>query len=264
MKIADYSAAVTVDQLDRALRAGGFEAVFHYTSGSFARRIETRGVVAGIKALGWPQLGIDVPTLVTINGGSAADAAIAFGFPQGSRLALDIEPAEFDVEPGGWARAADAWCNAVRAKGLMPGVYGVDRTVAACGNRADWIWRAKPGMCDPAGPGLAADFFVGRRAVQCGFGTWEGVEMDVSYSQFTVEDNPMTFEEHAWLKGLWEGWFSHDKKLDLILAGLAALKPIDVDALAAALVEHLPADADAQAVAKAVVDTLATRIADGP
>ena len=59
MKLADYSSAVTVDQLDAALRAGGFEGVFHYTSGSFARRIESVEVVEGIRARGWPQLAID-------------------------------------------------------------------------------------------------------------------------------------------------------------------------------------------------------------
>lgn len=261
MKIADYSTRVSVDQLDRALRAGGFDGVFHYLSGNFARRLETQQVISGIRALGWPQLGIDVPTLNAVDGSSAVIAAMACGFGLRFRLALDIEPSEFDADPEGWAEAADRWCDSVRSKGMTPGIYGVDRTVAACANHAEWIWRAKPDQCDPAGPGLAPDFFAGRRMVQCGVGTWEGIEMDVSYSQFTVEASMLTPDEHKWLEGLFYGWFRHDDKLDEILTALRLLKPIDVDALAAALVDHLPADADAQAVAKAVVDTLAARIA---
>ena len=48
MKLADYSDRVTADQLDTALRLGGFEGVFHYLSGTpgFIIRIETPDVVA--------------------------------------------------------------------------------------------------------------------------------------------------------------------------------------------------------------------------
>jgi hypothetical protein len=87
--------------------------------------------------------------------------------------------------------------------------------------------------------------------------------MDVSYSQFTLEAD-MTPEERGWLQGVWQGWFAHDKKLDAILAGVAAAKPIDVDQLAADLVAHLPAGADAQAVAAAVVDHLVQRLQAAP
>lgn len=69
------------------------------------------------------------------------------------------------------------------------------------------------------------------------------------------------------ITGLWQGWFTHDKKLDAIqgsldtiAAAVAALKPLDVDQLAGDLVAHLPADADAQAVAEAVVKHLAEQL----
>jgi hypothetical protein len=130
-KIADYSDPVTVEQLDATLRAGGFDGVFHYLAGNFARRIEDASVVAGIRSAGWPQLGISVPTLGAVDG--AADTARVsnvYGFGAGFRLVLDIEPIEFDADPAGWSAAADRWCAAVAAAGLSPGVYGVDRTVA--------------------------------------------------------------------------------------------------------------------------------------
>ena len=288
MKLADYSQVVTADQLDVALRAGGFEGVFHYTSGSLARRLELPAVVADIRGRGWPQLAIDVPHLATVDGDGAARVATdAYGFPAGALIALDIEPDEFRADPAGWAAAADGWCEGVRARRLSPGVYGVDATVAACANRADFIWRAKPGQCDPAGPGLAADFFAGRRIVQCGAAFFAGVEMDISFSQFTIGgDMGLTPDEHTWLEGLYHGWFQLNNEIiaamqaaqqavsslaqtlegqKAILAAIAGdQKALDVDALAAALVAHLPADADAQAVAQAVAAELAKRLQPTP
>lgn len=188
-KLADYSQEVTGDELDAALRAGGFDGVFHYLHGTpgWVIRLETLAVVADIRSHGWWQLGIDVPLNSSdADGAAMAAAARAYGFPPGSLMALDIEPERFVLDPPGWARAADAWCDGVRAGGYSPGPYGNDDTVAACGSRADWIWRAKPDQCDPAGPGLAAEYFAGRRIVQCSKGVWGGVEFDVSYSQFTI------------------------------------------------------------------------------
>src|SRR5690348_5325084 len=139
MKLADYSQAVTADQLDAALRAGGFEGVFHYVAGSpgWVRRIELPSVVAAIRTRGWPQIGIDIPTLARIDGAAAAARARdVYGFGPGFRLALDIEPSLFEQDRAGWAAAADRWCDQVRAAGLSPGVYGTDATVAACANHA--------------------------------------------------------------------------------------------------------------------------------
>jgi hypothetical protein len=191
LKLADYSDVVTVQQLDAALRAGGFQGVFHYLAGNNARRIEDPAVVAGIRDRGWPQAGISVPTVNAVDG--AADARRTrevYRFGDGFQLYLDIEPAEFDADPVRWPAAANRWCDAVRAARLSPGVYGVDRTVSACSDHADRIWRAKPGLCDPAGPGLAPSFFAGRRAVQCDAGKFPdapgGVVMDVSFSQFDL------------------------------------------------------------------------------
>jgi hypothetical protein len=190
MRIADYSQSVTVDQLDAALLAGGFEAVFHYLAGTpgFVLRIEDPAVVAGIREKGWPQLGIDVPRLPPdVDGAATAERARQlYGCPPGFEIYLDIEPAQFVLDRAGWPPAADRWSDGIRAAGYVPGIYGTDETVAVCANNADRIWRAKPGQCDPAGPGLEATFFAGRRIVQCDSGVWGGVEFDVSFSQFMI------------------------------------------------------------------------------
>jgi hypothetical protein len=190
LNVADYSQDVESDQLDQALRLGGFDAVMHYLSGANALRLASPLVVQQIRDMGWRQAGIDVPLLTTIDGEFAARMARAYGFGPGFRLYLDIEPDEFARDPGSWPAAADAWCDAVRAAGMSPGVYGNDVTVAACCNHADTIWRAKPGMCDPEGPGLAATFFPGYRMVQCDQVTFGGVEFDVSVSEFDVGPVP--------------------------------------------------------------------------
>lgn len=233
MKLADYSDRVTADQLDAALHQGSFEGVFHYLKGTpgFVLRIETLDVVAAVRARGWAQAGIDVPFNPSdANGGAMAQTAISYGFPAGSRMYLDIEPGRFAVTPNAWPSAADAWCDGVRAGGFSPGVYGTDATVAACSNHADTIWRAKPGMCDPAGPGLDLAFFAGQRAVQCAQEAHNGVSFDVSYSQFTLGAG-MTPEEHDWLHHLTAEYDNYLHPLlvgpngnDGLLAAFAALQ----------------------------------------
>lgn len=186
MKLADYSQAVTADELDAALRAGQFDGVWHYTSGSFALRIESPDVVAAIRARGWPQGAIDVPRLQDVDGRWAAATARRYGYPDQAVLMLDVEPDEFRSDPESWVQAGERWCDDVRASGLTPCGYGTDVTVAACFTRAEVIVRAVPGMCDPDGPGLAASFLTGHRGVQCANGTWAGVEMDVTYTEFDL------------------------------------------------------------------------------
>src|SRR2546430_2584948 len=130
MKLGDYSDPVTVQQLDAALRAGSFEGVFHYLAGNNALRIEDAAVVAGIRDRGWPQAGISLPTVDSVDG--AADARRARDvshFGDGFQLYLDIEPGDFNQAPDRWPAAANRWCDGVGAAGLSPGVYGVDRTV---------------------------------------------------------------------------------------------------------------------------------------
>lgn len=201
-KLADYSQTVTVDQLDAALRAGAFEGVFHYLAGTpgFALRIEDPAIVEGIRAKGWPQAGIDIPRdPINVDGaGTGVRARDAYGCPPGTEIYLDIEPARFARDPASWPRAADGWCDAIREAGFVPGVYGTDETISACANHADRVWRAKPGECDPAGPGLAATFFAGNRIIQCGSGVWGDVEFDVSYSQFEIGGDPMKLDASFW------------------------------------------------------------------
>lgn len=260
---ADYSADTNVEQLDAALRAAGVDGVTHYISGLFARRVESPAIVNMMRALLWPQMGISVPTLGTVNGAyDASRARDVYGFPAGSIMWLDIEPTQFRSAPLAWAARADEWCGEVRVAGYVPGVYGTDDTVAACANQADRIWRAKPGMCDPAGPGLADDFFAGRRAVQCRNGVFAGLEMDINYAQFDL-GGIMTEEEHNWLEfvatqldpsktGFAGTELSGNSAFELRLASLiqGTVPPVDVGALASALAQQ-PGFADAIATAVA-------------
>lgn len=189
-KLADYSQAVTVDSLDTALREGGFDGVFHYLRGTpgFVVRVETPEVVGGIRDRGWPQAGIDLPrTPGDADGNALVLVAQWYGCPPGHQLYLDIEPDVFaQFGANAWAAAADVWAGQVRAGGYSPNGYGTDATLAACANRMDRIWRAKPGQCDPAGPGLDPAFFAGRRATQCGAAVIGGIEMDISFSEFPL------------------------------------------------------------------------------
>lgn len=196
-ELADYSDQVTVPQLDSALRQLGFDGgVWHYIHGNFAFRIETPDVVNGIRALGWAQGGIDVPTLDTVSGVSMAAAARAYGFPSGAKMLLDIEPVEFNAAPAFWQAAADAWCDDIRHEGYVPVVYGTDTTLLVCASHADFILRAVPGDCDPTSPGLPGaaqlppSFFAGRRANQCTVAAANGVSFDVSVSEFTLSVPP--------------------------------------------------------------------------
>lgn len=185
-RIADYSQEVTVDGLDLALRLGGFYGVWHYLSGNYARRWEDPKVVIGIRARGWPQGGISVPrNPASVNGPVDADRAMnLYGLPRGSLYALDIEPGVFDLDPAGWERAANGWCDVVAMVGYVPVVYGVDRTVARCANHAQRIWRAKPGQADPEGPGLDPEFFAGRRMSQYDSEVWNGITFDGNECDF--------------------------------------------------------------------------------
>lgn len=203
---ADYSQVTTAGQIHAALLQGGLDGVTHYLAGNNALRIEDPQVVREVRALGWPQMGISVPTLGSVNGAvDAGRARDSYGCPPGMIYWLDVEPSEFAADPTGWAVAADRWCDDVRVGGYAPGIYGTDPTVAACANRADRIWRAKPGMCDPAGPGLDPTFFAGRRAVQCSAAVLAGLSVDISYSQFPLEVT-MTAEQAAQLAYLYQQW----------------------------------------------------------
>jgi hypothetical protein len=186
-KAADYSQVVTAAELDAALRSGGFQSVWHYVGDDFALREEDPNVVADIRSRGWPQGGIFVVRAPSsVNAAADVQRARAYGFPPGSKLALDVEPSVFDQDRTGWARACDAWAPGIRAGGYLAVIYGVDRTVAACGNQMDYLWRAVPGECDPAGPGLDPAWKPGVRMIQCGSGVFSGVSMDISYSQFSL------------------------------------------------------------------------------
>lgn len=198
-KLADYSDVVTVDQLDAALRAGAFDGVFHYIHGTpgYVRRVEDMAIVDGIRARGWLQAGIDLPrTPGDVDGNALASVANWYGFPKRARMMLDIEPSQFAAFSG-WDVAADNWCNNVRAGGYSPITYGTDETLAACSNHADAIVRAVPGLANPDGPGLNPNFMPGARAVQFTQVTLNGINFDVSNSEFSL-GGPSMFGMAQW------------------------------------------------------------------
>ena len=186
-------------------------------------------------------------------------------------LSIVIDPAHagdvLDVERGDATPAAcPGWADRFNRPGRRrPTIYCNRETIGAvrqamAGRPFDW-WAA---TLDGTLTGTD-----GAVAVQ-----WKGAALTGGhYDESTVLDagwiggDMLTADEHTWLKGLFDGWFQQNnelqaalQKLDALAAAVAAVKPIDVDQLAADLVQHLPAGSDAQAVAAAVLQHLAAKL----
>ncbi len=142
----------------------------------------------------YPGMAIYVPSLAHVGAADGTDAvqrAQAYTLGSGFKVCLDIEPGIFAGNPGRAATYANEWCQAVRAGGFSPGVYGTPATVADCANDADYIWVAFPGQPDPDAVGLAPSFFPGKRMVQWGNGVFNGIHADVSNSQLPLGGDDM-------------------------------------------------------------------------
>ena len=92
----------------------------------------------------------DVPLLTTTqgrhDGDEACQIATHFGYGAGTPICLDLEARTFDASNRGSLDYACGWCQAVRAKGLRPGVYSNIRALVpleARDERPDWVWVAK-------------------------------------------------------------------------------------------------------------------------
>jgi Rv2525c-like, glycoside hydrolase-like domain len=77
------------------------------------------------------------------DGDEACDLAAQFGFGAGTPICLDVERSTFDASPQGSLDYACSWCQAVRDRGLRPGVYANRKPVeelARRTDRPDWVW----------------------------------------------------------------------------------------------------------------------------
>jgi hypothetical protein len=132
------------------------------------------------------------------DGDEACQIAKQFGFGAGAPICLDVEGKTFDASPQGSLDYACGWCEAVRARGLRPGVYSNPRALIPLADRPngpDWVWVAAfittkfdPTVDPHDNPKLPGQLFskVGQRAWQYGGKIHEkpalvgGVEVDIS------------------------------------------------------------------------------------
>lgn len=161
---------------------------------------------------------------------------------------------------------------------LSPVLYSTPDGCAYIADKGfDAVWAAVPGNSDPTSI-FAATFFPGLVAVQWGQNLYLGVDYDVSTSEFSF-DQPTIGGDMAQLDDIQvvlndvhdlvfygaterSGEADYEKRLVRIEAAIATLvtPTVDVNALAAALIPHLPAGTDPAVVARDVVDQLAAQL----
>jgi len=201
------------------LKSNGLHGFTFYIGGDICLHAWPKPIVDAIRAQ-FPGMAIHVPDLDSGDGAEAVAFAQAYGLPPGYLIALDIEPGIFrgKASPAIAAAFADEWCDAVRAAGYVPVVYGTAATCAACANHADRIWLTIPGVNNPYAPavGLAPSFFVGKRAIQYQSVALNGVTCDVSNSEYPLTPGAfgagsgtlggflaaLTDADQAWIKQL--------------------------------------------------------------
>jgi hypothetical protein len=79
------------------------------------------------------------------DGVDACQIAARFGYHEGTPICLDLEQRTFEAASSGSLDYVCAWCDAVRAQGLRPGLYANRPAlvaVASRANRPDWVWVA--------------------------------------------------------------------------------------------------------------------------
>lgn len=169
-----------------ALKAGNQQGFTFYIGGDIALNPWPIALVNEVRAQ-YPGMAIHVPDLDAGDGAEAVALAHAYGLPAGYKIALDIEPSIFRGKSLALAASlANEWCDAVRAAGFSPVLYGTAATCADCANHADFIWLTVPGVSDPNAAGLAPAFFANRRAIQYAHVALNGVSCDVSNSQYSL------------------------------------------------------------------------------
>jgi hypothetical protein len=136
-------------------------------------------IVDGVTAAGYASLSVWVPVPSSSNG-SADGAAAAAG-----TKAHGILVAGLDIEAGlaaGGRPYCQAWNAAARSAGVLTCGYSTPAGVGADEFDFDLGWAATPGNCDVGGCPMPP----GRRAVQCGAGSYGGVSYDVSFADYSL------------------------------------------------------------------------------
>lgn len=106
-------------------------------------------------------------------------------------ICYDLEPVTWDADPAGAAQACAGFRDAVQQGGRRAVLYGVVRTILGAAAGYDAVWIAEPGVQDPAAAGVPG--FQGRRSVQGGQGSFQGLLWDLSFSEFALTGGrPMT------------------------------------------------------------------------
>lgn len=186
MRFLDAAYPQSVAQMVTVLeheRATGFA---YYIGGNYALHAWDVATVVGVRAAGHPGMGIYVSTVAGRDGGRDGRQAATLQTAYGSDLLCcwDLEPGIYRTDPGAALTYGVAWALAVAAAGFLPVLYSTPDGCAAIGDKGfHAVWAAVPGNCDPSTV-FAPTFFSGQVAVQCGSGSWDGVDYDVNVSQF--------------------------------------------------------------------------------
>jgi hypothetical protein len=199
MKFLDAAFPGSVDAMDQALQHERAQAFAFYIGGNNTTHAWPAAIVAGLLARGYQGASIWVPFPTRANGAADGQTAAAWTRAYGVRLAyVDIEAA---VIAGGRPYCA-AWNPAAKAGGMVTGGYSNATGITADEFDYDRAW------CDTQGEVNPCDFghcpgTPGRRAVQCGYGSWAGVSYDISFSEYDFGGTPMTAQQAQQLQDIW-------------------------------------------------------------
>ena len=186
MRFLDAAYPGSGAQFVSALQHAGAQSFAYYTGGNFALNPWPVGIVGGVRDAGFPGLGIYVSTVDGRSGATDGRQAAAFQASYGSDplCCWDLEPGIYRQNPALALLYGEEWACEVRAAGFRPVLYSTPDGCAAIGDKGfDFVWAAQPGNCDPTSIFNPA-FFPGAVAVQCGSGSWAGVDYDVNESEF--------------------------------------------------------------------------------
>lgn len=212
MKFLDAAFPGSVATFEMVLAFEQAQDFAYYVGGNFALHAWDTSEVIALRTESRRGMGIHVSTVAGRDGGADGDSFArlnldAYGAQPGDRLCWDLEPQIFRANPAAALGYGIAWSAAVRAAALSPVIYSTPDGCAYIGDKGfDAVWAAVPGQCDPSQV-FAPSFFPGMVAVQCAAGSRNGVDYDVSISQFdfvgpaptpTPEEDEMPIEVIAY------------------------------------------------------------------
>lgn len=186
MKFLDAEFPQSTAQMVSALEHEQAQSFAYYIGGDFAGNAWPTRLVDEVRAAGYPGMGIYVSVVANrdgyLDGQDAGRLQTLYG---GDPLCCwDLEPVIYEQDPAAALAYGVRWVQGVRSAGYFAVLYSVPLACAAIADKGfDFVWPAVPGNFDPASIFNPA-FFPGRVAVQAGAGIWDGVEYDVSISEF--------------------------------------------------------------------------------